>query len=276
MAEHPAKPNALVVRFGRELRRLRKQSGMSQGRVARFCGCSGSLVSSVELAKRVPQPDFAKSLDRLFETDGFFGRLAAYIAQPAASGPLWFQRWAEEIEPGAVALRTWEPLLIPGLLQTADYARALFRGANMSEERVEELTAIRMRRQQVLTRPDPPAVWVLMDEWVLKRPVGGPALMAAQLARLLELSELRHITIQLTPYDTRCYDGFMSGFILAELSEAPTIVSVDSAASDEVTADPTAVARAVNCYERIRAEAFRVGQSVDLIKKVWGSWKQQI
>ncbi|PZG32016.1 hypothetical protein C1I98_29730 [Spongiactinospora gelatinilytica] len=276
MAWKPPEPNELVVRFGVELRRLRKQSGMSQGRVARFCGCSESLVSSVELAKRVPQPDFAQSLDRLFETDGFIGRLAAYIAQPAPSGPLWFQQWTEEIEPVASALRTWEPLLVPGLLQTVEYACALFRGANMSEERVEELAAVRMRRQEVLKRPDPPAVWVLMDEWVLKRPVGGPVVMAAQLAHLLELSALRHITIQLTPHDTHCYDGFVSGFILADVSGAPTTISVDSANGGEVTADPGAVAQMLTRYERIRAEAFRPGQSVDLIKEAWGSWKQQI
>ncbi|RBQ17087.1 XRE family transcriptional regulator [Spongiactinospora rosea] len=199
--------------FGRELRRLRKKAGLTQTRVARSYGCSGSLISGIERAIRVPQLDFAEAMDRLFGlTDThFFERLADRIHRPIG-GPHWYARWAEEIEPVAVVLRTWDPLLIPGLLQTAEYAKALFRGRLAPEEEVEQLTAARMRRQEILNRPNPPTLSVILDEWVLRRPIGGPVVMAEQLAHLLELAQRRNVTIQLVPYDTWCSDGLLSSF----------------------------------------------------------------
>ncbi|WP_158578689.1 helix-turn-helix domain-containing protein [Spongiactinospora rosea] len=100
MTENPPNsPDTPEKRFGRELRRVRKEAGLSQTRVGRACGCSASLVSSVERATRVPQPDFARGLDRLFGLNQFFTRLAKGIGEPPPSGPEWFTRWAEEIEP---------------------------------------------------------------------------------------------------------------------------------------------------------------------------------
>ncbi|MFI7449285.1 Scr1 family TA system antitoxin-like transcriptional regulator [Nonomuraea sp. NPDC049714] len=114
--------------FGRELARCRKERGLSQRRLADHLSCSPSLVGHIETGSRNPQLDFAEACDQFFnlpEKD-YFARMCRRIHQ-SPSGPGWYLRWLEEIEPNAVTLRTWDPLLVPGLLQTEHYARAVFR-----------------------------------------------------------------------------------------------------------------------------------------------------
>jgi transcriptional regulator with XRE-family HTH domain len=264
-------------RFGRELARYRKESGLSQARLAERLGCSPSLVGHIETGSRTPQLDFAETCDRIFELSDsrHFVRLCRRITE-SPSGPQWFIRWVEEIEPQAIALRTWDPLLIPGLLQTEAYARAVFRGHLATSEReVENRVNARMQRRLILDRDDPPALWVLLDECVLGRPIGGPEVMREQLSHLADVASLRHVTVQLVPYDTPCTDGLMSGFAIAELADAPTAVSVESAATGEVSADHEVVSVILGRYDRIRAEAYRPGESVEKIKEAVAQWTQK-
>lgn len=263
-----------VERFGRELAACRKGKGWSQRRLADRIGCSPSLVGHIEAGSRNPQLDFAEACDRIFELpDGdHFVRLHRRLHQ-APSGPEWFLRWLDEIEPGATVLRIWAPFLIPGLLQTENYARAIFLGHfSTPEAEVEDQVAARMRRQEVLSRDNPPELRVLMDEWVLKRPIGGREVMHEQLSHLAAVAARRHVTVQLVPYDTACTDGLSSAFVIAELADAPTTVSVDSAGRGEVSADHDLVARILDRSDRLSTEAYRPGESLQMIREAVERW----
>ncbi|MGW4411917.1 helix-turn-helix domain-containing protein [Nonomuraea sp. NPDC004702] len=265
---------SLPQRFGRELARCRKEIGLSQRRLAGHIGCSPSLVGHIEAGSRTPQLDFAEACDRFFalpDTD-YFVRMCRRIHQ-SPYGPGWFLRWLEEIEPNAVALRTWDPLLIPGLLQTTAYARAVFLGHfSTPEKEIEQQVNARMERQQILARDHPPELHVLMDEWVLKRPIGGRETMYEQLRHVAATARRRRVTVQLVPYDTPCTDGLSSSFVIAELAHDPTVVSVDSAGEGEVSADHKVVSLILDRYDKLRTEAYSAGESLARIEEAVDLW----
>ncbi|MGW0482614.1 helix-turn-helix domain-containing protein [Nonomuraea sp. NPDC003214] len=268
---------SLPQRYGRELARCRKDAGLSQRRLAGHLGCSPSLVGHIEKGSRTPQLDFAEACDRFFALPDaeYFVRLCRRIHQ-SPYGPGWFLRWLEEIEPNAVTLRTWDPLLVPGLLQTAAYARAVFLGHfSTPEAEVDQQVAARLERQQILSRDNPPELHVLMDEWVLNRPIGGQATMHEQLRHLAAVARRRRVTVQIVPYDTTCTDGLSSSFVIAELTDDPTVVSVDSAGEGEVSADHKVVALILERYDKLRTEAYRAGESLERIEEAAERWKPE-
>jgi transcriptional regulator with XRE-family HTH domain len=269
-----------LERFGAELRAYRKDSGLSQARIGERLGCSQDLISQIELAKRCPSRGHAERLDQIFglsEKKYFIG-LYRRIAYPTG-GPQWFLRWAEEIEPKAAVLRGWDPLLVPGLLQVQSYARYVFQRAPMiSAAQVEERVTNRMQRKTIFDRSDPPALWVLLDEGVLHRPVGGPAVMCEQLNYLLGMAGQPNITIQIVPIAAACTPGLMSAFALAEQLPGvePDTVYVESAAEGLVTADEAIVNQIRSRYDSIRADAFHQGASLMMIKDAHEQWLRQI
>ncbi|MEV4105407.1 DUF5753 domain-containing protein [Nonomuraea sp. NPDC049649] len=186
-----------------------------------------------------------------------------------------YLRWTDEIEPSARVLRSWDPLLFPGLLQTEDYARAVFRGgpAGSSDRRVEDGVSARMHRQLILDTEAPPTLWVLFDEMVLRRPIGGPQVMVTQLEHVLAVADRPYITVQVVPFDTPCTAGLLSSFIIAELSDGPTAVSVDSAGRGEVSAEHDFVTLIWDRYDKLRAEAYRPGRSLEMIEEARDQWK---
>ncbi|MEV6987441.1 helix-turn-helix transcriptional regulator [Sphaerisporangium sp. NPDC051017] len=265
-----------IARFGHELSICRKQKGLSQKRLSEHIGCSPSLVGHIEAGSRTPQLDFAQACDRVLGPPGsdHFVRLYQRIHQPL-SGPGWFLRWVEEIEPEATMLRIWGPSLIPGLLQTEAYARAVFLGHYSTPETVvEEQVAARMRRQEILQGDSRPELRVLLDEWVLNRPIGGAGVMREQLDHLAAIAGRRHVTVQIVPYDTTCTDGFSSAFVIAELADAATTVSVDSAGRGEISAEDDLVSLILDRYDRLRTEAYRPGESLKMIEKAIKQWSQ--
>ncbi|TDC04136.1 hypothetical protein E1267_23705 [Nonomuraea longispora] len=118
-------------------------------------------------------------------------------------------------------------------------------------------------------------MWVLIDEMVLRRPVGTPQVMAAQLDHLVTAAERPYITVQLVPFETPCTAGFLSSFIIAELPDAPTAVSVDSAGQGEVSAEHDFVSLIWDRYDKIRAEAYRPGDSLELIEEARARWNHK-
>ncbi|MEV0623988.1 helix-turn-helix transcriptional regulator [Nonomuraea sp. NPDC050404] len=264
-----------VQRFGKELARTRREHDLTQVVLGKRLGCSSSLVAHIEKGDRTPKPDFAAGCDQVFGTGARFARLCRSITSP--SGPGWYLRWMDEIEPSARVLRSWDPLLIPGLFQTEDYARAVFQGdlAGASAQEVEDGVNARMRRQLILDSDAPPKVWALFDEMVIRRRLGTPQVMAAQLDHLVAIANRSYVTVQLVPFETPCTAGLLSSFIIAELPDAPTAVSVDSAGRGEVSAEHDFVAVIWDRYDRIRAEAYRPGQSLEMIEEARDQWKLQ-
>jgi hypothetical protein len=153
-----------------------------------------------------------------------------------------------------VILYSWDPLVIPGILQSADYARAVFAGT-ASAEGVEERVQARTRRIRVFDGPNPPSLLALIEEGVFHRPFGGPDTLAGQLRHLRKLADHPHITIQMLPSSAGCAAGMVSAFALARLRDGTEVVSADSLLSGQVTGDHDEVARLKQRYDTIRAYA---------------------
>ncbi|SCG71820.1 helix-turn-helix domain-containing protein [Micromonospora halophytica] len=153
--------------LGAELRRARKERGLSQDDLAQRISYSSSLVGMVEIGHRTPSQDFITRADAALEASGLFERLLTFVRADAA--PPWFREWIS-VEREATLIRWFEPSLIPGLLQTETYGRAVLRGGGMlRDSEIEQRITARMERQSVLDREQPPEFIAVVDEAVLRR-----------------------------------------------------------------------------------------------------------
>ncbi|MEU1882058.1 helix-turn-helix transcriptional regulator [Streptosporangium sp. NPDC020072] len=258
--------------FGYELRKYRTAAKLSQTALANRIGYSYGLVSMTETGRRAPTDDFVRRCDEALELEGALSRLKAMIDNMVAKIPPWFREWVE-IEQQAESLRTWEPLTVPGLLQTEGYARAVLSGKpGVSSEAVENALASRMERQGVFRREKPPMFWVVMDEGVLMRPVGSDEVMLRQLDHLLEMAKLPHITIQVLPYVARSTTGLLGGFVIAQTVGMADTVYLQSALRGQTTDQPSEVKETLTWYEAIRAESLSQRESLVLIEEKRSRW----
>lgn len=263
MSDSISNPISPRVRFASDLEHYRRNSGLSLVALGARMQCHPALIGHIERGRRTPTLDFAEALDHAFQLDQHFTTLFRQISHSPALG--WFARWMEEVEPQAVILQSWDPLLIPGLLQTPEYARAIFSPMTPADQ-LEERVEARTRRLQIFDRPNPPVFLALIDEGMLHRPIGGPAVLAHQLRHLLELAQHPCITVQLVPVAAGCAAGMMSAFSLARLRGGVEVVSADSVLSGDVTSDHDAVAWLKVRYNLIRADAHSQSASQRLIE----------
>ncbi|WP_184882990.1 helix-turn-helix domain-containing protein [Sphaerisporangium siamense] len=256
-------PRAL---FAFELRRHRTSAHLTQRQLAQRIGFSESMVAMVESMKRVPTERFAQLCDEALGLDGAMARL--FMATKWQTAPEYFRPWLEE-EQDATGLRSWEPNLIPGLLQTEPYAREMFATApGITTEEVEERLAGRMRRQSILNRDKPPMIGIVMDEAVLHRRIGGAEVMRAQLQFMLEVAQHPKVTLQIVPYEAEAHCGLIGGFIIAEKNGAPYAAYADAQPVGRTLDDREVITQLAARYDVIRAEALPFKQSVKLIKEV--------
>ena len=196
MTDASANPLAF---FAAELRRLRAIACITQDQLAETTTYSSSLVAAVETCRRIPSDDFAERADKALGTDGILARLQTLVEQTSVLP--WF-RDLVETERSAVSIRTYESYLVPGLLQTEDYARRAVSATRprLSEEEIQRAVTLRMTRQQILDdQDDPPKLWAIIDESVLRRQIGGKDLMRVQCQHLLDAGQRPHIAIQVIP-----------------------------------------------------------------------------
>jgi transcriptional regulator with XRE-family HTH domain len=154
--------------FGAMVRFYRDQAGLSRAELARQVCKSVSLIQAIELGQRASTAEVTGDLEAALQAGGALAQLREEIGDGLGyqAYPSWFQEWALK-EAEAATLRWFEPLVVPGLLQTEDYPRAIFRTRfRITSDEIEERVAARLRRQQVLTRDEPTALWVILDEWV--------------------------------------------------------------------------------------------------------------
>ncbi|GII77224.1 transcriptional regulator [Sphaerisporangium rufum] len=275
--ERESETDSARQRFGAELRRMRETAGLSQSSIAARLRVTQTHISRLELGKRTPHLSQATILDEIFQLTEkkYFVRLCE-LSKEYPLGPDWYLRWAEEIEPAALVLRSWDPLLVPGLLQTEAYARLIFTGAaNATPEETEARVRARLQRQSLLDQEKPPAIWALIDTWVLNRLIGGPAVMCQQLDHLLETSIRYNVHIQLVPGETVPSAGLSSGFALAQLPDGTAVVSIESAGRGEISTDQQLITHVWGAYDKIRAEALPLARSVEMIKEARDKWSSR-
>lgn len=263
--------------FGAVLRHYRERADLSRSDLAARIHKSVSLIESIERGERVATQDVISDLEGVAEL-GADGTLLVLREQFKDSlnyqaYPAWFQDWAYK-EPEAVALRWWEPLVVPGLLQTEDYARAIFRTRlKTTKDEINELVEARIGRQAILARDDPPMLWVLLDEGVLRRPIGGPRVVFEQLARLAETREHPAIVVQVIPARVAAHEGLKGAFAMADFDDAPSLGYEETATRGRVVDVPDDVASLDLTWNTLRSEALPRAASLDLIEEAAEQWK---
>jgi hypothetical protein len=182
--------------------------------------------------------------------------------------PGWFADWLTR-EREATSIRVWQPIIVPGLLQTGDYARALYVGgrASMSDDTLDELVAARLARQAIFDKPEPPYLWVVLDESVLHRLIGTPKVVADQLAHLAAMSERSYISVQVVPASVGAHAGLACAFMISSLDGEPDLLLIE-AVEDQTLRDAEVVRKAAVAFDLVRGDASPRRASQDLILKV--------
>jgi transcriptional regulator with XRE-family HTH domain len=255
--------------FGGELRRARMATRLSQEQLGQRLGYSGALVGKVEMGERSPAPEFAEACDKTFpEVNGLFVRMYKLARRWDGGYPTWFAEWLDS-ERQAQSLYSWEPLLIPGLLQTTDYARAIL-GADpeATEDQLDGLVAARLERQEILNRPEPPTLWVVLDEAVLHRMIGSRKIMYNQLLALADSLCRSNVTVQIVPAEIGVHAGLLGGFAIAIHDNARSTVYMESPDQGQTTKVPSVVKRLSLTFDTLRADALPRSASRELIGRV--------
>ncbi|MFK0172294.1 Scr1 family TA system antitoxin-like transcriptional regulator [Streptomyces sp. NPDC090306] len=250
--------------FGEVLRHFREAAFLTQEALARQIPCDRSLVAHVESGARVPQETFAKKCDELLGTGGVLMRMWVRIDwYPQVEHPDWFRRRAE-MDAVAVAVRAYQVHVVPGLLQTPDYARALL-SQTVSGAELEELVRARLSRQQRFCSEDGPFYAVVLDESCLRHVVGGHAVMSDQCSHLLAVGRRPNIRIQVTPASGAGIVRPATSMSLIELPKGERWVYSESLDRGHFVDDPAVYARHSQTYDVLRADSLSARQSADLI-----------
>jgi transcriptional regulator with XRE-family HTH domain len=266
MATRRDPDHSALALFADELRAAREHAGLSRDELADKLNYSSSLVGMIESTRRVPQADFAARCDAAFRTSGTFARLQQRLRNlPFAAAFRPFAAYEES----ATSLRNFECALVPGLLQTPDYARAvLATRPNTTADEVDDLVSARLARHAILDRDDPPLLWAVIDEAVLHREVGDAKIMYGQLMHLVEMSLRPNVTVELVPYSAGAHSGLLGAFVIADFGDAPSIAYLETAAEGQTIEEPSVVAKIALTFDTLRSEALPRGASRDAIRKV--------
>lgn len=238
VSEPRSAPTVGQVVLGRRLLDLRERAGLKREEAARVLRVAPATVRRMEMAEvslKIPYLQLLlKSYGVSDEEAELFVRLAEEANQPG-----WWQRFHDilpgwfsmyvSLEGAAALIRSYDPHFVPGLLQTEDYARAVLKSGAIGQTQPEEIerhVALRVQRQELLTRPDGPRFWAVMDETALRRHCGGPEVMRAQIDKLLDATKLPNVTIQVAPFASGPHPGTFGPFVLFRfaMSELPDMV----------------------------------------------------
>ncbi|WP_326562247.1 helix-turn-helix domain-containing protein [Micromonospora sp. NBC_01796] len=246
-----------------QLRRQRALRNMSQEEFGRRANYSASTVSAVETGTRSLDLPYAKRADEILDSGGL---LESLLKSAQGDGePTWFKPWVEAERQGR-QLRFFEPMLIPGLFQTENYARAVLRlDDTLPESEVEQQVATRMGRQEILTRERPPQIVGVIDESALRR---REAIMGEQLAHLLRMAELPHVHINVVPLTAGLHIGLSGPLMLVMLTDGTWVGHLDHQLGGSPIAAEEEVATLLARWEGVRGIALPEDQSVALIKEI--------
>jgi transcriptional regulator with XRE-family HTH domain len=252
-----------------EIRALRDQRGWSQQDLAERIQFSLSTVKHLETGYRAPTEEQSALLDEVFELPGLFQRLRLrHRNVPLSAG---FRPFAPH-EAEAHTLKTFQHTMVPGLFQTEAYVTELIRShPGLTESDIQERIAARLRRQLILDGEPPPWMWVVLDEQVLRRPVGGPVVMAEQLRRLGVLARQPRNTIQVLPF-TRTHPGLNGAFVIAEGDDGP-VAYLETALDGMVHQDAPSTRSLAVTFDALRTEALSGEASLALIDEGAEQWQ---
>ncbi|KAF5997530.1 helix-turn-helix transcriptional regulator [Streptomyces sp. WAC00263] len=248
--------------YGFELRRHRESAGLTQRQLGDIVNYTGSLVGQIETARKLPTPEFSERVDAALGTGGLLSRLVGLVMRSQL--PAWFQQVAE-LEARAVEICSFQTHMVLGLLQTDAYARAVLGALDQTD--LDDRTAVRLARQRILEKEEPPVFWAVLSEAALHQEIGGPKTMREQLAHLLSFEDNSRINIQVLPYRVGAHAGLQGSFDLYRFASDPTIVYTESYGSGHPTASPDTVKDCSLRYDHLRASALSLRDSAELIRR---------
>ena len=263
--------------FGAMLAYYRTHAGMTPEQLGARVFLSGSQIRKVEAGTRTPTEDLAKACEGIRELDcnGALTELYEILGEKLKrrAYPGWFAGWPDK-EAQARRLRSFELVVVPGLLQTEGYARAvLSTRVGATEDEIDEAVAARLARQQILERDQPPELWAILDEGVLRRPVGAPDVMRGQLTHLAGMARRPHIVVQVIPLAAGAHQGLDGGaFVIADFEDAATIAYQDTAVSGQIIEDASEADALAHTWDTLRLEALPRAASLRLIEETAGQW----
>ena len=261
----PLDPTASAAAlFGAKVRKHREANGWTQDQLGEKVFCTGDLISKIELAIRSPAEQLAKEFDRLFGTGEYFHELWHLVNKEIL--PDWFRPYPD-LEAEATSIRTFGFGLIHGLLQTEDYAREIFR-SGLDPEKLDQLLATRMKRQEILVRGTPPRLWVVLDERALHTGVGGPEVMKGQIAHLIELARRLNVIIQIVPDGRGAYLGLTGPITILGFDEGPDVAYFENQVGGQLVEEAAKVEKCAVRFELIRASALPQEESLQLLKAI--------
>jgi transcriptional regulator with XRE-family HTH domain len=263
--------------FGGMLRYYRTRAGLSQADLGARLHFSGDLISKIEMGQRLATEEFTSACEAVPElsTGGALAELRDLMKEAIKNRALpgWFADWPRKEEQAKI-LRSFEMVVVPGLLQTEDYARALLTGRiGIGADDIDERVAARLERQAILDRDRPSELWVVIDEAVLHRRVGGPHVMREQIDHLIGAARRPSVVIQVIPAAVGVHDGFPgAGFVIADFADAPRVAYQDTAVRGQIIEDTDDIAVLMSTWDRLRAETLSRSASLELIEEAAKSW----
>jgi transcriptional regulator with XRE-family HTH domain len=275
-----ASPTLRRRRLARELLRLRDNAGLTIEAASAAVGISSSHLSRVERAQVGVRLPVIKLLLTTYDADAATAAYLTGIAKEASIRGWWHtyvgsipERYATYIGFEAEASQIWnfEAAAVPGLLQTENYARAMFQGgtSRLSDEEIARRVEVRMQRQQILGQADPPKLWFILDEAVLCRQVGGAKTLADQLKHIADVATLPHVDIQVVPFSVGAHPGTPGSFIVLRFPDPtdPPVVYIETMAGDLYPEGQHDIDGIMLAFDRLRAMALAPDASAELIRK---------
>ncbi|WP_399086589.1 helix-turn-helix domain-containing protein [Streptomyces sp. BBFR2] len=260
---------SVLAFYGAELRYKREQAGLTLKDVVKDCYFSVSYLSEIERGYRRMPRKLALHVDRVLGTDGFFTRRCDDVRRSRRGGHAHYFERALEAEGKATGMEEWYPGLVPGLLQTASYARALVLGVNplSTEEEVEEKVSARLDRAQLFEADHKvPAYWMILHESVLNHPLLPLGEMAEQLNHIAELGRRRRVVTQILPCNSAPHPLMMGSVKTMRFRDEPPLIYIESAYSGDTIDDPEIVDQYLKAYDLVRAAALPPAASLEMIQ----------
>ncbi|MET9050048.1 helix-turn-helix domain-containing protein [Streptomyces bacillaris] len=260
---------AVVAAVGRQIKAWREAAGMRAAEFGAAMGYGEDLVYKVEGGRRIPRPEFMDSADGVLGAGGKLAAMKADIAEVRYPKKI---RELAKMEAAAVELVAYSNSSVHGLLQTAEYARALFamRQPAYPQEEIERAVAARLARQAILERKPGPTLGFVLEEVVLRRPLGGKMVLRHQLEHLLAVTELRNVTVQVMPMDLDEHAGIDGEIQVLKFKDGTAVGRSDGAFGGRPVSDPKQVRILDLRCGMIRAQALTPRESTGFIERVLG------
>ena len=276
--------DAIVLRMllGNQLRRLREAAGVTSDEAGRLIRGSRSKISRMETGRvRFKLRDVTDLLTLYGVTDELTHSEFLALARQAGK-PDWWAKYSDVLpdwfetylglESAAATIRSFDIQFVPSLFQTEDYARAVTRHSHQVAKpaEIDDRVAVRLKRQDLLDRPGSPKIWSVMDESVLRRPIGGPVVMRAQLHRLLEVARMPNVTVQVVPFARSGHAGESGSFSILRFEERalPDVVYIEQLTSAIYLEQRPDVEHYLEVMDRLSGESLTPAATIRLIEQV--------